>query len=344
MRSFGADFDIGPGYVNTPSVGVPPRAVVDAVRASVESWAAGRTAPPEFDAAVETARSAFASLVGAPASAVAIGDVVSSMLGRVAASLPADTRVLTAGKEFTSVTFPFAAQGHEIVEADLATLPERAAEFDVVAVSVVASADGALVDLDALRGGCGGALVVLDATQSLGWLPTDLGWADVVVAGGYKWLLSPRGASWMAVSDRLLDRIVPAAAGWYAGASRWDSIYGLPLRLAEDARRLDTSPAWLAHVGAAVALPWLASLDRGAVHDHDVGLANRVRAGLAMPPGDSAIVSLRQDDAAEQLTSSGVTAAARDGAVRVGFHLHNTPDDADMVIEALTADRRARTG
>jgi selenocysteine lyase/cysteine desulfurase len=87
---------------------------------------------------------------------------------------------------------------------------------------------------------------VLDATQSLGWLPAELGRADVVVAGGYKWLLSPRGATWMAVLDRLLERVVPAAAGWYAGSSGWDSIYGLPLRLAPDARRLDASPAWLA--------------------------------------------------------------------------------------------------
>lgn len=343
LSSFGADFAVGPGYVNTPSIGVPPRAVVDAVRQSVQRWATGDAEPAEFDAAVDTARAAFASLVGAPVSSVAIGDVVSSMLGRVAASLPPATRVLTAAREFTSVTFPFAAQGHEVVETDVAVLPERSARFDVVAVSVVASADGALVDLDALRVQCGDALVVLDATQSLGWLPVPLGWADVVVASGYKWLCSPRGATWMAVSGRLLDRIVPAAAGWYAGSPRWDSIYGLPLRLAEDARRLDVSPAWLAHVGAAVALPWLASLDRTDVHNHDVGLANRVRAGMGMPSGESAIVSVRRNGAAERLAAAGVTASVRDGAARVGFHLHNTTDDADMVIEALQGSGAGRT-
>ncbi len=344
MRSFGGEFDVGPGYVNTPSIGVPPRIVVEAVRASVEAWAVGSAAATDFDAAVEIARSAFASLAGVPVASVAIGDVVSSMLGRVAASLPRGTRVLTAAREFTSVSFPFAAQGHEVVEAPLAALPEQAASFDVVAVSVVASVDGALVDLQALRAECGDALVVLDATQSLGWLPAELGWADVVVAGGYKWLLSPRGATWMAVSDRLLERVVPAAAGWYAGASRWDSIYGLPLRLAPDARRLDVSPAWLAHVGAAVALPWLASLDRASVRDHDVGLANRVRAGLDMPAGDSAILTLRRADAAERLAACGVTAAVRDGAARVGFHLHNTVDDADMVIEAVSGRGRHHAG
>ena len=146
----------------------------------------------------------------------------------------------------------------------------------MVAVSVVASADGALVDLAALRAASAETLVVLDATQALGWLPADLAWADAVVAHGYKWLLSPRGAAWMAVSDRLLPRLIPSGAGWYAGEQRWDAVYGLPVRLATDARRLDLSPAWFAHVGAAVALPWLASLDRAAVLDHDVGLANQV--------------------------------------------------------------------
>lgn len=335
MHAFGTEFDVEPGYLNTPSVGVPPRHVVDAVRDVVDRWAAGATSASEFDAPVERARDGFAALAGVPATAVAIGDVVSSLLGRVAASLPAGTRVLTADREFTSVSFPFAAQGHAVDEAPLAQLPERARGYDVVACSVVASADGAVADLDGLRAAADDTLVVLDVTQALGWLPMTLEWADVVVGAGYKWLLSPRGASWMALSDRLLERVVPAAAGWYAGADRWDSIYGLPLRLAADARRLDASPAWLPHVGAAVALPWLASLDRTAVHEHAVGLADRVRAGLDLPPAGSAIVSVSRDGAAERLAAAGLTGAVRAGAARVGFHLHNTVDDADAVVAAL---------
>ena len=286
---------------------------------------------------METARAAFAGLVGCPASSVAIGSTVSGLLGLVAASLPPGSRVLTAEREFTSVSFPFAACGHEVLEVPLPEVPERAAGVDVVAVSVVASADGAVVDLDALRAATAGGdtLVLLDATQSLGWLPADLGWADAVAAGGYKWLLSPRGAAWLAVSDRLLPRVTPSAAGWYAGDARWDAIYGLPLRLAPDARRLDVSPAWLAHVGAAVALPWLAGLDAGAVRAHGVGLADRVRAGLGLPPAPGPIVAIRRPGAGERLAAAGLRAAARDGAARIGFHLHNTAADADAVLEAL---------
>jgi selenocysteine lyase/cysteine desulfurase len=333
-QAFGTTFAVDGVYLNTPSIGVPPQPVVEAVGAAVAAWGRAESSPPEFDVAVATARAAFAELAGVPAPSVTIGTTVSGLLGLVAASLPPGARVLTAEREFTSVTFPFAAAGHEVVEVPLAALPERVDGADVVAVSVVQSVDGAQVDLAALRCAVGpDALVVLDATQSLGWLPAGLAWADAVVAAGYKWLLSPRGAAWMALSERLAARTAPVQSGWYAGG--WDAIYGLPLRLYDDARRFDLSPVWLAQVGAATALPWLAGLDAGAVRDHAVGLANRVREGLGMPPGDSAIVSVRRDGAADRLAAAGIRAAVRDGAARLGFHLHNTPADADAALEAL---------
>ncbi|MDD7937108.1 aminotransferase class V-fold PLP-dependent enzyme [Actinomycetospora lutea] len=333
-HAFGTTFDVDGVYLNTPSIGVPPRPVVDAVSAAVTAWGRAETSPPQFDGAVAAARAAFGQLTGFPVSSVALGTTVSGLLGLVAASLPPGARVLTADREFTSVTFPFVSAGHEVMEMDIDELPERTGAADVVAVSVVASADGALVDLEALRAEVGpDTLVVLDATQSLGWLPADLGWADVVVGAGYKWLLAPRGAAWMALSDRLAERVVPGQSGWYAGG--WDAIYGLPLRLYPDARRFDLSPVWLAQVGAAVSLPWLASLDLEAVRDHAVGLANRVRRGLHLPAGESAIVSVRHHGAADRLAAAGVRCAVRGGGARLGFHLHNTEADADTVLEAL---------
>lgn len=333
-HAFGTTFDVDGVYLNTPSIGLPPRPVVDAVAEAVAAWGRAETSPPQFDGAVASAREAFAQLVGVPASSVALGSTVSGLLGLVASSLPPGSRVLTADREFTSVTFPFVSAGHEVVEVALDELPERTGAADVVAVSVVASVDGGIVDLEALRAEVGpDTLVVLDATQSLGWLPADLGWADVVVGGCYKWLLAPRGAAWMALSDRLAEHVVPVQSGWYAGG--WDAIYGLPLRLHPDARRFDLSPAWLSQVGAAVALPWIASLDAEAVRDHAVGLANRVRRGLDLPAGESAIVAVRHHGAADRLAAAGVRCAVRGGAARLGFHLHNTGADVDTVLEAL---------
>jgi selenocysteine lyase/cysteine desulfurase len=337
--ALGAEFDVEPGYLNTASCGVPPRHVVDVVRGWVDDWAHAGVSAVAMDGPVDASRAAFARLTGVGDDAVAVGPAVSALLAPVAASFPPGTRVLTATGEFTSVSWPFVASGHAVDEAPLGEVPARAAAYDVVAVSVAQSADGALVDIGALRAATAGGdtLVVLDGTQSIGWLPADLSWADAVVAGGYKWLLAPRGAAWLACSPRLLDRVVPTAAGWYAGDDRWARTYGLPLALADGARRLDVSPAWASFVGAAASLGWLADLDRDAVHDHGVGLAARAREALDLPPCPSPIVSIPGSDVGDRLAAAGITGAPRAGATRVSFHLHNTDADVDRLLGALRA-------
>ncbi|MDT7744962.1 MAG: hypothetical protein QOE59_4040 [Actinomycetota bacterium] len=337
VTSFGAAFDVAPGYLDTASCGVPPRHVVEVVRRWVDDWAHAGIDAVAMDEPVDASRAAFGRLTGFATTAVAIGPSVSGLLGPVAASCPPGTRVLTAAREFTSVSWPFAACGHYVDEVPLGEVPDRAAEYDVVAVSVAQSADGALVDLEALRAATAGGdtVVVLDGTQSVGWLPAGLGWADAVVAAGYKWLLAPRGASWLACSQRLLDRVVPSAAGWYAGDDRWARAYGLPLALADGARRLDVSPAWSSFVGAAASLGWLAGLDGAAVHDHGVGLATRVREALDLPPCPSPIVAIPRPDVGDRLAAAGIACAPRAGATRVAFGLHNTDDDVDLLLDAL---------
>ncbi len=339
MRSaFGQEFDVPDGYLNTAGIGIPSAAAADAVESAVRDWRTGAGRPGDFEQPVQLARAAFAGLVGFGVERVAIGSAVSELVGLVAASVPDGTRVLVASGEFTSVSWPFAAQsarGVTVTVAEPAELGERAADHDLVAVSVVQSADGRVADLDALRAArASGTRVLLDASQSLGWFDADLSWADVVVAAAYKWLLSPRGAAWMAVRPEL--ELVPTSAGWYASADRWADIYRMPMRLAPDARSLDTSPAWYSHVGAAAALPWLAGLDRAAVHAHCVGLADRFRAALGMEPAGSAIVAVRTPEAMERLTAAGIVASGRAGAARLAFHLYNTEADSARALAALT--------
>lgn len=89
-------------------------------------------------------------------------------------------------------------------------------------------------------------------------------------------------------------------------------------------------------LGAGLTVPWLASLDREAVAAHTVGLANRLRTELQLPQHPSAIVSIPISDAAPRLQRAGLRAAVRAGAVRVGFHLYNTDDHLDRLVDALS--------
>jgi selenocysteine lyase/cysteine desulfurase len=338
-EAFGERFDVPDGYLNSASIGVPPASAALAVSGAVRDWAGGRAVPADFDEPVASARAAFAALTGFPVDRVALGASASALVGMIAAGSPGPTRVLVAEGEFTSLSWPFAAARRggglaEVDEAPLERLAELAPDYDVVAVSVVQSADGRIADFDGLRvAQAGGCKVVLDATQALGWFDADLSWADAVVAAGYKWLLCPRGAAWMAVRPDLDVR--PHSAGWWAGQDPWASVYGLPLRLARDARALDLSPVWLAQVGAAVAVPWLAGLDRAAVHAHCVGLADAFRSGLGLPPAGSAIVSVRREGAAERLAAAGLVVSTRAGAARLAFALYNTGADVDLALAAL---------
>jgi len=328
-------------YLNAASYGLPPRPAFEAFLAVADEWRHGRTGWHGWDESVGEARETWARLHAVPASCVAVGNQVSSFAGVVAMSLPRGARVVCARGDFTSVLWPF--QVAPGVEVDVVELEDVAEAIDgstaLVAVSAVQSLDGRVADLDAIAAAAeaSGARTFVDGTQASGWLPLDAGRFDYLASSGYKWLLSPRGVCFMSIRPEAAEPLVPYLAGWYAGDEPFETNYGAPLRLADDARRFDLSPAWLSWVGAAPALRVLERVGIEAVHEHDVGLANRFRAGLGMPPGGSAIVSLPAGDLGAALREAGVMATEREGFMRFSFHLFNTAADVDRALEVVAA-------
>ncbi len=329
------------GYLDTASLGLPPQQAVDAMTAAIAEWQAGTATAPGYDHFVEEARSSFAEMVGVARSQVAVGAQVSALVAMAVTVLEPGSRVLVPEGEFTSVLFPFLTR--EDLALDVVTTPlDRLAESvdqgtALVAFSLVQSADGCVADDVAIRAAAAsvGALTLADATQAAGWLPFRADDYDFTVTGGYKWLLCPRGAAFMTVRPGLLDRVTPLYAGWYAGEKPWETIYGLPLRLAADASRLDLSPGWLAWVGTAASLALLNEVGVQAIRTHDIGLANSARAELRLPPSDSSMVSLELDPDFDPGCLKGLRTALRAGRLRAGFHLYNDEDDVGRLLEAL---------
>src|SRR3954471_2473402 len=224
-EAFGAEFAGAHGFLNSPTYGLPPRFMIDALQECISQWQTGTMEVPLFDEHERAGRAGYAALAGVPVDSVAMGGTVSAVLGLVAAAVPDGSRVATLAGEFTSTTFPFAAQadrGVTITELAPDELVSAAADFDVVTASLVQSANGAVLDVDTLRRTVAGTdtLTVIDITQALGWKQVDLGWADVTAAAVYKWLLAPRGTAWMSLSDRVSPIMTPHAANWYAGRTR----------------------------------------------------------------------------------------------------------------------------
>jgi selenocysteine lyase/cysteine desulfurase len=328
-------------YLNTASYGLPPRPAWEALQAALADWRGGRTSWEQWDTSTEEARATWARLVGVEPSCVAVSSTVSGLIGLLAASISDGARVVAPDVEFSSALFPFLVQERRGVSVRTVPVGELADAIDettdVVVTSAVQMSSGELVDLDAVEAAAAahGAMTIVDATHACGWLPFDASRFDAVICAAYKWLMSPRGTAFMALRPERLDAVVPHLAGWYAGEDPYTSYFGPPLRLAESARRLDVSPAWYSWVGTAPALAVVEEIGVEAIHEHDVGLANRFREGVGQPPGDSAIVSFDAPGAAERLERAGIMAAVRGGRLRTSWHVYNTVADVDAALRAL---------
>lgn len=349
-----ADFDPAPGHLDAATAGVAPRRTVRALRADLDRWGSGCPDLPGYDEAVAVARDRFAALVGVDRRQVAIGSQVSAMSAVVAASLPDGARVLCVEGDFTSVVYPFLAQGDRL-RVEHVTVDRLASAvvpgIDLVAWSLVQSATGAVVDDGAVVAAAraAGARTFCDLTQAAGWLPVDASRYDVSATAAYKWLCCPRGVGFLtlgALAAGTADAgwLRPVQAGWYAGEDPWASCYGPEMRLATDARRFDVSPAWQAWLGAAESLDAFAATDPQAVRDHAVGLADAFRAGLGLAPGGSAIVTLPDPGGMLRcaLETAGCRVAGRAGRVRLAFHVWNDEADVAVALGALTGSAALR--
>ncbi|MEU1162825.1 aminotransferase class V-fold PLP-dependent enzyme [Streptomyces sp. NPDC005921] len=339
-----AEFTPQSTYLNTASNGLLPARTVAALHAAALLRAEGRPLTSLYED-VEACRAGYARLAGVPPTRVAVGASVAAHTGVIAASLPAGAEVLTAEDDFTSVLNPFHVRGDLKVRA----VPlERIAESvrpgtALVAVSAAQSADGRIADLPALREAARthGARTYVDFSQAAGWLPMDADAFDFTASVAFKWLLGPHGAAFLVVPEDF-GGLTPVLAGWVAAEEPWDSCYGPVAELAHSARRFDLTHALFTCAGLRRSLDLIEELGVAAVHTHDVGLADRFRAGLARlghepvaAPG-SAIVSVpglggRQPE----LSRAGIEVSNRAGNLRAAFHLYNTPADVDRLLDVL---------
>ncbi|MFJ4919072.1 aminotransferase class V-fold PLP-dependent enzyme [Streptomyces sp. NPDC088725] len=338
-----AEFTPATTYLNTSSCGLLPRRAVDAVRALAEENAAGGHGISSES--VDAARAAFARLVGVSAERVAVGSSVSTHVGLIAASLEAGSEVVIPEGDFSSVAGPFSVRGDlKVRYVPLDRLAESVRpSTSLVAFSVVQSADGRIADLDAVRAAAAahGARTLADASQAAGWLPLDAGAYDYTVTGAFKYLMCPRGTSFLTVTEEAQESVVPLYAAWAAAQEPMNSTYGPVEQLARSARRFDAAPSFLSYCGAEQSLALLEEIGIDAIHAHDTALAARFRAGLAglghePVPSGTAIVAVRgMGDRADDLSRARVSVSARAGYLRAAFHLYNSAADVDRALDVL---------
>jgi selenocysteine lyase/cysteine desulfurase len=345
--------------LNTATAAPGARPVLEAFRGALDEWADGSFSWQRWEAEAYASRPLFARLIGARAEDVALFTYVAEAAATVAASLPPG-RVVVGEREFHSNRFPWLAledRGFEVVQIPptdgvvrTETLADAAVEGTVlVAVTEVQSSNGFRVRVPELAARCRevGARLFVDLAQSLGALRFDAeaSGADFAVSPAYKWLVGPRGATWLWTRRDRREELRPIAPNWHSVAEPYEEYYGGRMELAPDARRLDTSMAWLPWVGARAGLDLLGLVDPEAVETRALELAQAFRegaqeAGLSLVPEEapSHVVGVSMDDpdaVRERMKRLGVVGAVRGGFLRLGFHGFNDRSDVERGLEAL---------
>jgi selenocysteine lyase/cysteine desulfurase len=348
------------GYLDFARVGPPSADVVTAGTTALAGTATAGTGTVDGLMRAEARLlSASARLTGFAPGALVCTPSTSAGLFQVAFALSGT--VLVSPAEFPANLYPWwrAAAAGRLRVAELPPGPVtpdavrtavESVEATAVALSAVDFATGARADLTGLREVVGDRLLVVDGIQGLGAVEADWTAADVLVAGGQKWLRGGWGSGVLGVSDRALDRLDPLLAGWTA-VEEPTTYDGAEHPLAAGAARFattNTSPVAHACLAAAlelletVGVPWVAGrIDvRTAELLQLLDRRGAVVTSARTPAARAGIVAFRVPgvDGATlhaALAEAGVTGTRHGDRVRLSVHATTTPAALDRVDDAL---------
>jgi len=314
---------------------------------------------------IERARESLARLVGVSPSTVSFLKNTSEGINIVAhgLGLEAGDKVLISEFEHSACVLPWRRLekiGVEVVVvrgSDGRIPPESFIEkmddrTRAVGVSWVAYGNGYRFDIPAIAAACRERDIVLavDGIQAIGVLATpltELG-ADVVVAGGFKGLLSPTGTGFLYCREGFASRIEPAYVARFSFES--DDKWQQPLRLATDSSRFEYgNPNYLGiwvmrHSVELILDIGLDQIERQ-VEDLTTYLYERVedRGFKVVTPKPwherAGILSFdvpEPEMVRQQLLDRRIVVNVRDGnTLRVAPHFYNTRQDIDTLVGAL---------
>ncbi len=358
-------------YLNTASVCLmysgAERAVVDWTRDLAENGTI------HFDEAAEervfaTLHASAARLFNCRPEDIAVGSSATELLASLAwAVAPAAGRnIVSSGLEFPSTVYPWARVArHTGAEVRLGDMKSDRPLTDgliglidrgtaVVCVSDVIYSTGHRLDVARLAEAAhrNGALLVIDATQSAGGIPIDVGalGIDAMVVASYKWLCGPFGVAVMYLAPDLQERLEPGLVGFRSHERMWDPRADR-LTLPPNAHRFEFSTmAYGCAPGLASSIDYLLRLDVGRIFSRNKRLADLLIEGLRArnaeilsPTGDgarSSIVATRFDGTdvrilAERLNQDGIVVSARRDVLRLSPHLYNDADDIQQALAAI---------
>jgi selenocysteine lyase/cysteine desulfurase len=358
-------------YINSCSQGALSDAVREAYRRYLADWDE-HGAPWEYWVEqLEAARQSVAGLINSGEDEVAITTSVSAGVSAIASGLSFENgrdKVVISDFEFPTIGQIWHAQErrgarvvHVPAEPDVTIPLER---FDeaideqtaLVAITHVCFRNGSRLDVAGVieLAHERGALILLDAYQSVGSLPVDVRTldCDFLAAGVLKYLLGSAGLGFLYCRRDLVEGLEPTATGWFADRN----IFEMDIHdysPASTARRFEagTPPIPAIYAGiAGIELMQEIGIEETEAHVRELnalliggldGLGARVVTPRS-PDQRGALVCVASTDVDRLvgvLAEGGVVTSSRDDNLRISAHCYNTAEDVSTVLDLLEQNR-----
>lgn len=354
-------------YLNSCSQGALSMDVQQAFQQYIADWDEFGSPWQRWVDLYEAVRHAFAGLVNAGVDEVALTPSVSHGVSALASAFDFTgerNKIVISDFEFPTVGQVWHAQtsrGAKVVRIPAAgnSIPlERFADAidertKLVAITHVCYRNGAMLDASAIveLAHRKGALVLLDAYQTLGTMPIDVKELkiDFLVGGALKYLLAPSGVAFLYVRKGLLPQLAPTATGWFAQANIF----------AMDHTTHTPSPSARRFEGGTPPVPSLYATLAGIKLVQAVGLSRiqhavreltgALKAGVMQrgfnlvtpvdPAKHGALITVRShkvDLLVNWLAQEQIIVSSRDDNLRISPHFYNSLDDISHLLDSLT--------
>ncbi|HYO50619.1 MAG TPA: aminotransferase class V-fold PLP-dependent enzyme [Chloroflexia bacterium] len=354
-------------FLNTCSLGAVSRRSMEGVQEFLELWAEmGASAWYElWVGKLAELRAAYGRVIGTTPDRIALTPNISVAVTGVASALDHSRRkkIVMSDLDFPTVGHQFLAKGTQGVRAEIVRSPDRVTvplelfeaaideETALVVTSHVYFTSGAIQDIKALARIAHerGALILVDAYQGTGQIPTDVvdAGVDFYTSGSLKWLLGGPGSAFLYVSPGV-GHMEPTIAGWWGMSNQFDfNISSLQWR--QEATRYEMgTPAMAAVYAALGGLSIIEEIGVERIRERDITLtedliARAQEAGFTTrtaptPEQRTPIVLLEFEDprpAVAGMAQRGIIVDSRPGVVRISPYFYNTIEENEVVIEAL---------
>lgn len=356
----------GVAYLNTAAEGIPPTAVVEALRQYASDKLLGMDGRDAHFKQWDAAKELLAKAYGLTSGEVSICSCSSEAfnLAAMALRLHEGDEVVINDLDFPAGATPWLQSGcpatvrvwrHRagaLRVEDLVPLLRPATRL--VTSSLVSFFNGFMLPLNEIAAAVrrhSPALMALDVTQALGRVPLDLSGVDLIVSSTHKWILASHGGGLVGVpAARAAEWTVPAG-GWFNlqdafGAERFDRA----VSRSGAAGFTVGMPNFPAVYAIRAALDYIQRVGVAAIDRHARPLVLACLEGLKKLPVElltpdepdrlAGILAFRHPKADEihrHLRAQNIHVMSHAGRLRVAIHGYNTLDDVERLLRELSS-------